>query len=99
MSFQEVAIGELERDGCMVGIQDGNHGEKHPKANDYVDDGVPFIMASDIRDGRVDIVGANKLPQSLTDKLRIGFCRGGDVLLTTRAQLVTLPSHQSTIPI
>lgn len=87
MTFREVAIGELERDGCFVSIQDGNHGEKHPKATDYVDEGVPFIMASDIRYGWVDVENANKLPQSITDNLRIGFCRGGDVLLSHKGSV------------
>jgi type I restriction enzyme S subunit len=44
-------------------------------------------MASDLRDGRVDVEGANKLPQSITDKLRIGFCRGGDVLLSHKGSV------------
>jgi type I restriction enzyme S subunit len=87
MSFREVPIRELEEDGCFIGIQDGNHGEKHPKANDYVDDGVPFVMASDLRNGRVDVTGANKLPQSITDSLRIGFCQGGDVLLSHKGSV------------
>lgn len=87
MSFPELTIGELEAQGCVIAIQDGNHGEKHPKANDYVPEGVPFIMASDISAGYVDVGGANKLPQSITDKLRIGFCYGGDVLLSHKGSV------------
>ena len=34
---------------------DGNHGETHPKKADFVDIGVPFIMASDINDGVVNL--------------------------------------------
>lgn len=97
MSFREAAIGELEHHGCILGIQDGNHGEKHPKATDYVDEGVPFIMASDLRYGRVDIVGASKLPQSITDNLRIGFCYGGDVLLSHKGSVgyvAIAPEHE-----
>ena len=30
--------------------QDGNHGGQHPKSNDYVEYGVPFIMAKDLVD-------------------------------------------------
>lgn len=87
MSLREATIGELEKDGCIRAIQDGNHGEKHPKATDYVEEGIPFIMASDIRHGRVDIEGANKLPQEITDRLRIGFCEGGDVLLSHKGSV------------
>lgn len=87
MSFIETTIGELEALGCFLGIQDGNHGEKHPKSSDYVPEGVPFIMASDISSGRVDVASASKLPQSITDKLRIGFCFGGDVLLSHKGSV------------
>ena len=87
MSFREVTIAELEDGGAIFAIQDGNHGEKHPKVNDYVEDGIPFIMASDLRVGYVDIQGANKLPQSITDRLRIGFCHGGDVLLSHKGSV------------
>ena len=96
MTFAELTIGELEAAACIVEIQDGNHGEKHPKANNYVPEGIPFIMASDIRDGRVDLEGANKLPQDITDKLRIGFCEGGDVLLSHKGSVgyvATAPDH------
>ena len=87
MSFREVTIAELENSDAILAIQDGNHGEKHPKANDYVEHGIPFIMASDLRDGRVDLDGASKLPQSITDRLRIGFCHGGDVLLSHKGSV------------
>jgi len=87
MSLRELTIDQLEREGCIAAIQDGNHGEKHPKATDYVDEGVPFIMASDLRHGRVDVANANKLPQSITDKLRIGFARRGDVLLSHKGSV------------
>ena len=87
MSFSLPTIGELEAQGCFLGIQDGNHGEKHPKSSDYVPEGVPFIMASDMSAGRVDIESASKLPQSITDKLRIGFCFGGDVLLSHKGSV------------
>ncbi|MCC6348793.1 MAG: restriction endonuclease subunit S [Candidatus Eisenbacteria bacterium] len=39
-------------------------------------------MARDFHGGRVDIAGARKIPKALGDKLRIGFARAGDVLLT-----------------
>ena len=87
MNFLEVTIGELEAMGCFQSIQDGNHGDKHPKSSDYVLEGVPFIMASDISSGRVDVASASKLPQSITDKLRIGFCFGGDVLLSHKGSV------------
>lgn len=80
-------IEELEREGAIVEIQDGNHGELHPKADEYTPAGVSFIMASDIKDGRLDLDSCNRLPKSRTDRLRIGFARRGDVLLTHKGSV------------
>lgn len=76
------SVGELVSARAILAIQDGNHGGTHPKASEYVTEGIPFVMASDIRDGRIDLVGAKRLPKVRTDRLRIGFARPGDVLLT-----------------
>lgn len=66
----------------ILAVQDGNHGELHPKSRDYIDDGIPFVMANVLHDGKIDFEEAKKLPQAITDKLRIGFSKSGDVLLS-----------------
>jgi type I restriction enzyme S subunit len=75
-------IGELLKENFITKIQDGNHGEIHPKSSDYVDEGIPFIMANTLIDGVIDFEKAKKLPQSITDKLRIGYSFPDDVLLS-----------------
>lgn len=77
-----ISIGELERLGAIREIQDGNHGELHPKSAEYVKSGIPFVMASNIRDGRLLLDACEHLPKSRADSLRIGFALSGDVLLT-----------------
>jgi type I restriction enzyme S subunit len=79
---KQITIGELERNGAIIAIQDGNHGEKHPVAADYVTTGIPFLMASDVKDGTVDLVNCKFITKAQADSLRIGFARSGDVLLT-----------------
>lgn len=79
---QFFSLGELTNSGDILDIQDGNHGEIHPKASDYQEEGIPFVMASDIKNGEVDIVNAKKIKKDLADKLRIGFSYEGDVLLS-----------------
>lgn len=79
------SIGELLSSKVIGEIQDGNHGEKHPKSADFVADGIPFIMASDIHNQEVDIVGSNKISESIYSSLRIGFSKPGDVLLSHKA--------------
>ena len=68
-------------------VQDGNHGEIHPKSEDYIDDGIPFVMSNNLRDGIVDYESCKKLDKDLTDKLRIGFSKNGDVLLTHKGTI------------
>jgi len=63
-------------------VQDGNHGEKHPTSADYVETGIPFVMAKDFHDGHVDLDACKKIPKDLGDSLRVGFARSGDILLT-----------------
>jgi type I restriction enzyme S subunit len=82
-----VRLGDLEREGVIVDIQDGNHGEKHPKSSDYVPSGVPFIMAQDLVDGRLDLEHCNFIRSEQARSLRIGFARPGDVLLTHKATM------------
>lgn len=85
--MKHISLGELKEIGAITAIQDGNHGEKHPVSADYVDDGVPFIMASDIVDGQIDFKQCKKISRAQADTLRIGFSKTGDVLLTHKGTL------------
>lgn len=66
---------------------DGNHGNKHPKASEYVEEGVPFVMANDIVDGKVDFINCSKLTRERADKLDKGFAYDGDVLITHKGTI------------
>jgi|CEGF01.1.fsa_nt_gi type I restriction enzyme S subunit len=82
MTFVEKTIDELISDGAIVEVQDGNHGEKHPKSSDYVESGIFFVMANDLGSGHIDFKNCTKIPENLALKLRKGFSKTGDVLLT-----------------
>lgn len=68
-------------------LQDGNHGEIHPKAEDYRDEGIPFIMANHIDQGRIDFDRCNFIEPDQAESLRIGFAKTGDVLLTHKGTI------------
>lgn len=85
--WKETTIEELVNQGILFAPIDGNHGEIHPKSEDYVSEGVPFIMASDLKDGRVDLVNCKFLPRKHADLLRKGFAKDGDVLLSHKATI------------
>lgn len=66
---------------------DGNHGSIHPKASDYVCQGVPFIMANNLVDGEVDLKNCAFISEKQAKSLRKGFSKPGDVLLTHKATI------------
>ena len=66
---------------------DGNHGEIHPTSADYVEDGIPFVMATDIFNGQVYLNKSKKIPKKQADSLRKGFSLAGDILLTHKATI------------
>ena len=66
---------------------DGNHGEIHPKAADFVPDGIPFIMASDLKGGEINLKECNFLTKERADRLRKGFSLPGDVLISHKATI------------
>lgn len=96
-SYIDLAIGTDMEHRCTVeeailrggikSLQDGNHGEKHPKASDYVACGIPFLMAADIVDEHVDLLNCKFIEKRLADNLRIGFARTNDVLLTHKGSV------------
>ena len=67
--------------------QDGNHGELHPVAKDYVEFGVPFIMANDIREGQLCLESCKRITDAQASRLRIGFAKPGDILLTHKGSV------------
>lgn len=74
-------------EGVLAKPQDGNHGEIHPTKADYVDAGVPFIMAADLIDGKVDTENCRFISEAQARKLRIGFAQTGDVLLSHKGTI------------
>lgn len=66
----------------ILETQDGNHGEQHPVAAEYVDDGIPFLMANNVQKGKISNDDCKYISLKRANKLRIGFAKAGDVLLT-----------------
>ncbi|MDU4882587.1 restriction endonuclease subunit S [uncultured Clostridium sp.] len=80
-------INDLIKENIIIDVMDGNHGEIHPKASDYVDIGIPFIMANNLKNGKLDIENCKFISYEQAKSLRKGFAREGDVLLTHKGTL------------
>lgn len=81
------SVSEWVAEGILAKPQDGNHGEIHPTKADYVESGVPFVMAADLVDGSVDTVGCRFIGEAQARSLRIGFAKSGDVLLSHKGTI------------
>jgi len=80
-------IGNLLDKKIILEIQDGNHGELHPKLNEFVSTGIPFVTANCIIDNQIDFKKCNFLTKERVKKLRIGFSKPNDVILTHKGSL------------
>ena len=87
VEWEVSTIDELLSRRVLIGVQDGNHGERHPKSQDFVREGIPFVMASDISDGFIDIARAKKITEQQYLGLRVGFAKPRDVLLSHKASI------------
>ncbi|MDO8895376.1 restriction endonuclease subunit S [Nitrosomonas sp.] len=97
--WQETEIGTIPSDWKLYTVEqlveskiidkpiDGNHGEIHPKGSDFVETGIPFVMATDINNGNVDLVNCKFITKEQADSLNKGFSISDDVLLTHKASL------------
>lgn len=85
--WKEYTVQELIDLAMLDEPLDGNHGSLHPKASDYVDEGVPFIMANNLINGVVDLDGCAFISEEQAKMLRKGFAKPGDVLLTHKATI------------
>jgi type I restriction enzyme, S subunit len=86
-SFEFATVKELIKKEILVKPLDGNHGQIHPKSKDFVESGIPFIMATDIHDGTIDYDNCKYITKRQADNLQKGFSRNGDVLLTHKASI------------
>jgi len=66
---------------------DGNHGNVHPKSSDFVESGIPFVMANDIINESLCLAKTSKIKKEQADNLQKGFSYAGDVLFTHKGSV------------
>ena len=80
--WKSKTIAELIDDELIYPPKDGNHGNLHPKATDYVQYGIPFVMANNIRGGKIQFRDCYHISLDQAATLQKGFTKVNDVLLT-----------------
>lgn len=76
-----LSAGELERLGVLL-VQDGNHGEYRPRADEFVSVGTCFIRAADLANGRILFEQASRINDTALARIRKGIGHPGDVLVS-----------------
>jgi type I restriction enzyme S subunit len=84
-SFKKIK--ELLDENVILEVQDGNHGELHPKLVDFSEKGIPFLTANCIINNKISFDSCKHLPDIWIKKLRIGFAKENDVILTHKGTL------------
>ena len=71
--------------GWIKSHLDGNHGSDYPRKTEFIDEGVPYISANCVIDGKVVMGKAKYLSADRAAQLRKGIARNGDVLFAHNA--------------
>ncbi len=83
VSWKWVVLGELDID-----ISDGNYAEKYPKASNFIEEGIPFIRATNIGNNYLIVPnGLRYISPKLHDELQRGHLLLHDILIVTRGQI------------
>lgn len=78
-NWKETTIGD-----APIHIGDGNYSSMYPKSSEFVSTGVPFITASDFKNGRIFPDKFRFISPEQHATLKKGHLKNGDVLVVTR---------------
>jgi type I restriction enzyme, S subunit len=98
--WRTLRVNELLAEGMLLDVQDGNHGELHPKRDDFAPSGVAFLMAQDITGGNINFEKCYRIRTEQYSRLRVGFARPGDVLLShkgTIGEVAIVPKDEAEV--
>jgi type I restriction enzyme S subunit len=73
--------------GSLAKFINGDRGENYPKPTDYVTEGIPFLSATDVGEGKIAWREAKKISPVSYSKLRSGQVQRGDLLFCLRGSL------------
>ena len=84
-AWEEESIQELIDKKNIISHLDGNHGALYPRAEEFSQEGVPYISANDFITGFVDFRGCKHLPMERALKFKKGVAVDGDILFAHNA--------------
>jgi type I restriction enzyme, S subunit len=75
-------LGDLDLD-----ISDGNYSAKYPSASEFVERGVPFIRASNMKEGTIDDRDMRFISATKHQEITKGHLKSGDILIANRGEI------------
>jgi|SRR5690554_395398 len=81
----ESNIQSLLDNKIIISHLDGNHGALYPRAEEFSEDGVPYLTANDFISGTVDFRYCKHLPLERAKKFKKGVAKNGDILFAHNA--------------
>ena len=84
-SWEVVEIQKLIDQGSIISHLDGNHGGLYPSADEFINEGIPYIGANCFLNNRVDFSKCKHLSMERSLKFKKGVAKNGDVLFAHNA--------------
>ena len=73
--------------GSVVSFENGDRGKNYPSRSKFVDEGIAFVNAGHLENGKVQIDQMNYITESTFEKLSRGKFKRGDLLFCLRGSL------------
>ncbi|MGY3054228.1 type I restriction enzyme S subunit [Pedobacter sp. UYEF25] len=75
---------EIKKLGDVCSIGDGNYSAKYPKASEFVDSGVPFLTATNLKSGTIVSEGIRYISKEQHAMLKKGHVLKNDLVIVVR---------------
>jgi type I restriction enzyme S subunit len=83
--WERATLAELLERGWITSHLDGNHGSDYPRKTEFIDQGIPYISANCLVDGKIDFNRAKFLSSERAGRLRKGIAQNNDVIFAHNA--------------
>ena len=87
MSKNKTYAWEQRKLGEFCDMFNGDRSSKYPNASDMLPEGIPFINAGDLQEGKVNLETCNKISKSKYDELNGAKLSEGDIVYCLRGSL------------
>lgn len=93
-NYKLTDLGEIPNDWgvyplkeIVLQIGDGNYSSKYPKNDDFIDFGIPFLRANNLKNGKLSMKDMRYISVEQHNTLKKGHIKVGDIIITVRGQI------------